>query len=309
MSMRILQAGPLTTVQDAGRFGYLAYGIGTSGVMDTQAYEQLNTLLGNAKGEAVLEMTLMGPEIVFDEDVLMAYTGAQMQAVCDEKIPIERGRVYRILKGQKVRFGMAQNGVRAYVTIAGEIEVDHVMGSKSTNLKCGFGGFRGRKLQNGDIVPIRVRPVSDTEEKRLLQKTVSQPEYAKEKRIRVVLGPQDDMFLEEGIQTFLNTPYTVSSESDRMGIRLDGDRVPARSHTDIISDGIVTGSVQITSVGLPIVMMADHQTTGGYAKIATVIRDDLPLLAQTRPGEKIWFEKVTLEKIERKHFWSFKNVR
>lgn len=299
MSMHILQAGPLTTVQDRGRFGYMEYGITVSGVMDTLAYTQLVSLLENEPGAAVLEMTLMGAELVFEEDVCAAYTGADMQAVYDGNIPVERGHVYRIEKGHRLRFGMAKNGVRAYFAIAGTIEVPSVMGSRSTNLKCGLGGFEGRKLQNGDVVPIRVRELSEAEQKRLLKKTVSQMDYEGEKTVRVILGPQKEMFTEEGVRTFLETPYTVSVESDRMGIRLEGEKVLAEGNTDIISDGIVFGSVQITTAGLPIVMMADHQTTGGYAKIATVIQEDLPILAQARPGDRIRFVQAELKNLQK----------
>lgn len=300
MSMHILQAGPLTTVQDRGRFGYMEYGITSSGVMDKLAYTQLVSLLENDPDAAVLEMTLLGAELVFDEDVYAAYTGADMQAVYDGKTEVERGHIYRIEKGHRLRFGMAKSGVRAYFAIAGTIEVPDVLGSRSTNLKCGLGGFEGRKLQNGDALSIRVREISGKEQKRLLKKTVSQMDYEREKTVRVILGPQKEMFAEEGVRTFLETPYTVSVESDRMGIRLEGQSVLAEGNTDIISDGIVFGSVQITTAGLPIVMMADHQTTGGYAKIATVIQEDLPILAQARPGDQIRFEQAELVKLQKR---------
>lgn len=173
MSMHILQEGLLTTVQDRGRFGYMEYGITSSGVMDTLAYSQLVSLLENEPGAAVLEMTLMGAELVFDEDVYAAYTGADMQAVYDGGTLMERGHVYRIEKGHRLRFGMAKRGVRAYFAIAGTIEVPSVMGSRSTNLKCGLGGFEGRRLQNGDALPIRAREFSEGEQKRLLKKRLT----------------------------------------------------------------------------------------------------------------------------------------
>lgn len=306
MIMTILQAGPLTTVQDTGRFGFMEYGIGSSGVMDTLAYSQANELVGNPPGEAVLEMTLMGAEIMFDEEALIAYTGADMQVVLDDGSPIERGRAYQLAKGQRIRFGIARSGVRAYLAVAGTIDVPVVMGSRSTNLKCGIGGYHGRKLQNGDVLPVSIRKDSELQIRKLLCRQIKQPDYEKEKRIRVVLGPQEDMFREEGIRTFFQEAYTVSTESDRMGIRLLGEAVLAKAKTDIISDGIVFGSIQITSAGLPIIMMADHQTTGGYAKIATVIKEDLPVLAQARPGDLIQFEKVEIRSLQKKHFRIFR---
>ncbi|MBO5452068.1 MAG: biotin-dependent carboxyltransferase family protein [Lachnospiraceae bacterium] len=304
MIMTILQAGPLTTIQDAGRFGFMEYGIGQSGVMDYRSYTQANQLVGNDKNEAVLEMTLMGAEIRFDEDVMVAYTGADMQAKLDE-VPIERGQAYLVQKGQRLKFGMAKTGVRAYLAIAGEMQVPVIMNSKSTNLKCKIGGFGGRKLQNGDQLEIRTKKFSEKEIKKMLKKQMKQSDFEGKKNIRVVLGPQEDCFTEEGIKTFLSADYTVSIESDRMGIRMEGPKIEGKGKTDIVSDGIVFGSIQVTSAGLPIVMMADHQTTGGYAKIATVIKEDLPKLAQARPGDHVVFQKVEIEKIQKKRFFHF----
>lgn len=306
MIMTIVQAGPLTTIQDAGRFGLMEYGIGQSGVMDYRSYRQVNQLVGNDENEAVLEMTLMGSEILFDEETLIAYTGADMQAKLDE-VPIERGRAYLIQKGQRLKFGMAKSGVRAYLAIAGEMQVPVIINSKSTNLKCKMGGLDGRKLQNGDELQVQVRKYSKKKTEKLLKKQMEPTDYEEKKMIRVVLGPQDDCFLEEGIKTFLSEDYIVSMESDRMGIRLEGPKIEGKGKTDIVSDGIVFGSIQITSAGLPIVMMADHQTTGGYAKIATVIKEDLPKLAQARPGDHVVFQKVEIEEIQKKRFFLFDN--
>lgn len=304
MIMTILQAGPLTTIQDAGRFGLMEYGIGQSGVMDYWSYIQVNQLVGNDKNEAVLEMTLMGSEILFDEETLIAYTGADMQAKLDE-VPIERGRAYLIQKGQRLKFGMAKSGVRAYLAIAGEMQVPVIINSKSTNLKCKMGGLDGRKLQNGDELKVQVRKYSKKKTEKLLKKQMEPTDYEEKKMIRVVLGPQDDCFSEKGIKTFLSEDYIVSMESDRMGIRMEGPKIEGKGKTDIVSDGIVFGSIQVTSAGLPIVMMADHQTTGGYAKIATVVKEDLPKLAQARPGDHVVFQKVEIEEIQKKRFFLF----
>ena len=139
----------------------------------------------------------------------------------------------------------------------------------------------------------------------MLKKQMKQSDFEGKKNIRVVLGPQEDCFTEEGIKTFLSADYTVSIESDRMGIRMEGPKIEGKGKTDIVSDGIVFGSIQVTSAGLPIVMMADHQTTGGYAKIATVVKEDLPKLAQARPGDHVVFQKVEIEKIQKKRFFHF----
>jgi biotin-dependent carboxylase-like uncharacterized protein len=295
--MKIIQAGPLTTIQDAGRFGYMEYGIGQSGVMDHFSYRQANQLVGNTENEAVLEMTLVGAEILFDEEVLAAYTGADMQAkIGGEKM--ERGRVYQIKKGQIIKFGFAKTGVRSYLAISGEIKVPVVMNSKSTDMKCGIGGFFGRKLQNRDELQVQVRKDSERRINQLMKQKIKQMDYVGVREIRVVLGPQANIFTAKGVQTFLTSEYIVSSESDRMGMRMEGPQIEGRDKTDIISDGIVFGSIQITSAGQPIVMMADHQTTGGYAKIATVIKDDLPKLAQAGPGDHVRFKKIEINSLE-----------
>lgn len=299
MKMTILQAGPMTTIQDAGRFGFMQYGIGQSGVMDYKSFIQANELVGNRSGEAVLEMTLFGAELVCDEDVLIAYTGADMQAQIDNQ-DVERGRAYWLKKGAHLKFGFAKLGVRAYLAVAGQMQIENVMNSKSTNMKCHIGGMQGRKLQNGDEIEwknteCRMRKIS-----KLLKKRISQEDYSGEKEIRVVLGSQADLFTEKGISTFLNEKYKISSDSDRMGIRMVGPTIDGLGNTDIISDGIVFGSIQVTSAGQPIVMMADHQTTGGYAKIATVITEDLPILAQIKPGEYVKFKAVNIQQIQKK---------
>jgi biotin-dependent carboxylase-like uncharacterized protein len=298
MIMTFLQAGPLTSVQDAGRFGYMEYGIGQSGVMDYISYKQANRLVGNPENEAVIEMTLMGAEIQIDEDALVAYTGADMQARIDDK-EMERGRAYWVEKGQIIKFGMAKTGVRAYLAVAGEMQVPMVMNSKSTDMKCMIGGFKGRKIQNNDQLPIKARKDSAKKIKQLMKQKIMPKDYNGVQVIRVILGPQEDIFTSNGIQTFFSSEYTVSLESDRMGVRMEGSYIEGKGKNDIISDGIVFGSVQITSAGQPIVMMADHQTTGGYAKIATVIKEDLPKLAQARPGSHVRFEKVEIESLQK----------
>lgn len=299
MEITVLRSGPMTTVQDEGRFGYLAYGIGQSGAMDKDAYHKANALVGNGKGEAVLEATLMGPVLRFEQDALLAFMGADMQA-CIDDMPAVRGRAYPVHAGQVVSFGMAKNGVRSYIAVAGGVDVPEVMGSRSTDIKCGIGGLQGRKLADGDILRVFDRNDPPFRIKIYGRRNITPAGYPHEVTVRAILGPQDDHFTEEGIRTFLETAYTVSSESDRMGIRLNGAQIEGKCAMDIVSDGIAFGSVQVTTAGLPIVLMADHQTTGGYAKIATVISDDLPCLAQAGPGDRIRFQKVEIGEIQRK---------
>lgn len=299
MHLKIIKSGPLTTIQDNGRFGYMEYGIGESGAMDKDSYQKANALVGNTNGEAVLEATLVGPIMKADGDMLIAFMGADMPAAIDDK-DMKRGQAYRVKKGQTVSFGVAKSGVRVYIAFAGGIHVPEIMGSKSTNLKCMLGGFEGRKIEDSDILPLYDFDYSETKISELLEQKLFPKNYDANIQVRVVLGPQEDSFTAEGIKTFLETPYTVSNDSDRMGIRLMGERIEGKGEMDIVSDGITFGSIQVTSAGLPIILMADHQTTGGYAKIATVISADLPYLAQARPGDSVSFKKMTIRELGKK---------
>ena len=299
MHMKIISSGPLTTIQDNGRFGFMEYGIGESGAMDKSSYQKANALVGNIHGEAVLEATLAGPTIEFDGDTLIAFMGADMPA-CIDNVVMERGQAYRVKKGQTVSFGIATNGVRAYIAFAGGISVPEIMGSRSTNLKCMLGGLDGRKIKVEDVIALHGFDYPENKISKLLEQKIPPENYDANIQVRVILGPQEEAFTSVGIRTFLETQYTVSNDSDRMGIRLMGEKIEGKGDMDIVSDGITFGSIQVTSAGLPIILMADHQTTGGYAKIATVIRDDLPCLAQARPGDKVSFKKVTIKSLCKK---------
>jgi len=292
MGIQVLQGGALTTVQDAGRIGYQNAGFSVSGVMDYRAFRMANMLLGNPEGEAVLEASLMGPKLIFTEDNLFTITGGDLNPRLNGK-KIELYAVLLGKKGDVLELGFATEGARAYIAFAGGMDIPVVMGSKSTNLKCKIGGFQGRKLEAGDEIAF-LEP--KTELKNMYKRYEHVREYAeKEITLRVVMGPQDDYFTEQGIHTFLESEYTVSEEYDRMGCRMLGPAIESKSGVDIISDGIGLGSIQIPTSGTPIIMMADRQTTGGYAKIATVIRVDIPKLAQRVPGDKIHFKQVTVE--------------
>ena len=259
MGIQIINGGFLTTVQDMGRYGYQETGMSVSGVMDTRAASLANILVGNDTNEAVIEITMMGPTMKFTEDEIIAVT-------------------------------------RGYIAFSSYLEIPVVMGSRSTNLKSKVGGYEGRKLGTGDEIAFRA-PASWLPH--MAERVYGLPSYgAKEWTLRVVMGPQDDCFTDKGINTFLNSTYTISNEYDRMGCRMEGDVIEHKNGGDIITDGISFGAVQVPSHGNPIVMMADHQTTGGYTKIANVISVDLPVLAQCMPGMKIHFEKVTVDEAQ-----------
>ena len=288
MTLTVISPGPLSTIQDAGRFGYMNTGFSPSGAMDTYSMRVANLLVGNSPDDGVIEMTLMGMSVTFDCTSVIALTGADMSPKLNgADIPMYTS--VEVNAGDTLTLGVANAGMRSYLAIAGGFDIPLVMGSMSTNLKCAIGGFNGRKLQAGDVIPLRHSiPLSVIGRR----STAPKNSYGNTITLRVLLGPQDDYFTDDGINTFLSTEYTVSAKSDRMGIRLDGTAVENKNGVDIISDGIATGSVQIPSSGTPIIMMADRQTTGGYAKIATVISSDLKLIAQARAGDKIKFEAV-----------------
>lgn len=296
MGIKIISPGPLTTVQDAGRTGYQKTGISPSGALDRHAMNLANILVDNPIGEAVLEMTLMGASMEFTEDTIIAVTGGDFGALLNEN-PVTRYAAVPVKEGDTLTFGIAKSGTRAYVAFAGGLDIPPVMGSKSTNLKCGFGGFQGRKLAAGDKIPF-VSPQKSLPFFPL--RTLECPKFDDPGiSLRVILGPQDDYFTEAGIRTFFGEPYTVTTRSDRMGCTLNGPSIECRSKVDIISDGIPLGAIQIPASGNPIIMLADRQTTGGYAKIGTVFSCDLPLFVQRQAGEKIRFQPITVKEAQK----------
>ena len=289
MSILVKTPGPLTTVQDAGRFGYQSSGIRPSGVMDAAAYEAANALVGNENGEAVLEMTFLGATLEFRTEAWFAATGADMQAKLDG-VPIVRYQAIHAAAGQTLSFGMATNGCRGYFAVRGGVDVPMVMGSRSTDMSAKLGGFEGRALKAGDVLPTLSLGAWAPQ-----GRSYEPPVYESATTVRVVPGPQEEYFTAAGLATFFSAAYEISPNSDRMGIRLDGPEIESCSGTDIVSDGIVFGSIQVPSGGKPILLMADHQTAGGYAKIGTVLSFDLPKLAQARPGDKVRFVRISAE--------------
>ena len=289
----VLQPGALTTVQDGGRCGFQQFGVGPGGVMDRQAYIMANWLAGAPDGAAVLEATVAGPTLEFAEDGLIALTGADMQATLNGQ-RVRRYAALPVAAGDVLRMGVAINGCRAYIAMAGGIDVPPVMNSRSTNLKCALGGLDGRKLAVGD--ELNVLPGNRMV---AVGREMAEQVYRSEFVLRFVPGPQQDMFTAESRQVFEQSEYVVSPQSDRMGCRLEGPQLKALGSMDIVSDGIALGSVQVSTDGQPIVLMADRQTTGGYAKIGTVVSYDLWMLAQAMPGARVRFMAVSVEEAQR----------
>ena len=307
MSLKVLDPGPLTTVQDAGRTGYAAQGYRACGAADSYAYRLGNALIGNAPGAAVLECTLRGAALQFESDTVFALTGAESSATLDGA-PVPYYAPLFAKAGSTLQMGMAPAGLRSYLAVSGGIATLPVLGSRATDLKCRIGGFEGRKLAKGDTLPTGqcdtaalwqkitarqlARPLRD---KRII--TAPHPVRVQGTQtlplLRAVPGPQDAAFTTAGLQTFTHGIYKLTPNCDRMACKLAGPAIEMKHGADILSDGIAAGSVQISADGQPIVMLADHQTTGGYAKIATVISADLPVLAQLRPGQAVAFTFVT----------------
>jgi biotin-dependent carboxylase-like uncharacterized protein len=295
MSIIIENAGALTTVQDLGRHGYMGLGFPPCGALDEQSFRLANALAGNEANAAALEMTLLGVTARFTAPGIIALTGADFGATLNAA-PLALNTPVPVNAGDRLACGMATQGLRGSLAIAGGIDVPLVMGSRSTHLKCGIGGFEGRKLASGDELAIGgQRGAADSTVQEITQPiSRSNPQI-----IRAIAGPEEDLFSGEALAQFFSAEFTLSPQCDRMGIRLDGEPIPAKSGTDIISTGIAAGSVQVPSSGLPIILLADRQTVGGYAKIATVIRADLPLLAQMRPGDKLQFRQVSVQEAQR----------
>jgi antagonist of KipI len=298
--LEVLDGGWLTTIQDLGRPGYERYGIPVSGAMDFFALRVANGLVGNPPSAAGLEITLVGPVLAATAPCLVAVTGADLTFQVDgREMPMWMSVFVR--RGSVISFGGRRRGCRAYLAVAGGIEVPPVLGSRSTYLPGRFGGWEGRALRAGDRLPIG--PVSGHLPERAGRRFPPHrlPAYSDCPTVRAVPGPQDDHFPPEGLETFFGAEYRVSPTSDRMGYRLEGPPV-ARRRAEIISDGVPPGAVQVPPDGQPIVMMADHQTTGGYPKIATVITADRPLLAQCVPGEsRIRFAAVDIAEAQRRY--------
>ena len=308
MSVQVLNGGLLTTVQDAGRFGAQKYGVIVSGAMDRVSMRVANLLVGNDEGEGVLEVTMFGTKLLFERDQLVAITGGELQPTIDG-IKAPMWRPVLIKRGSVLQFKSAVSGCRTYLAFAGGIDVPVLMGSKSTYLRAGIGGLSGRALQKGDHFTCGelVSDISRSFIQQLEQK--NQPvtwsvEYTQldlfdnNEAIRIMHGSEFLRFRPESRHAFFSTPYKITTHSDRMGYRLEGEPLQLSEKFDLLSEGVTYGTIQVPSSGQPIILMADRQTTGGYPKIGQVISADLPRLAQIQPNTEILFAEVTLEQAE-----------
>jgi antagonist of KipI len=323
VTLRIVGAGLLTTVQDLGRPNHQRQGIPVGGAMDRMALRVGNALIGNEEGAAALEATLVGPTIAFERAVLIAITGADLEATVDGR-RIPTWHPVCVPRGATLRFGKAAVGCRAYIALAGGIEVPPVFGSRSTYLRASFGGYEGRALRVGDVVDVgepsalsraigdSVRgsaPSTATVSARGETNSVVvarwsagvtlRPRYSSEPVVRLVAGAHTDALARESRAALAGSSFRVSASSDRMGYRLEGQTLALRRPMELLSEAVTFGTVQLPPGGAPIVLMADRQTTGGYPRIGEVASIDLPLIAQLKPGDRLRFRLVSLEHAQR----------
>jgi antagonist of KipI len=273
--IRVLEAGAQTTVQDLGRFGWAHFGVSASGAADPLALRAGNLLVGNAENAAALEMTLVGGAFEFENDALIALAGSDFGAGLPLWTPLE------VKAGGVIRCGPTHSGARCYLCVRGGLAVPRVMGSASTHMATGVGG---RALRTGDVLP-----VGDTEV-RQPRRAAGPPPFPRSGALRVTRGPQAEWFGEE----LYRRAWTVSEESNRMGLRLLGEAIPSPAG-HMLTEGVTLGAVQVPPGGQPIILFVEHQTTGGYPKPANVISADFWRLGQLRPRERTAFDSVTIE--------------
>ena len=283
----VTTCGAMTSLQDFGRFGWQRHGVSNSGAMDRLALATANVLVGNARDAAGIEFMLLGGTFTLaGGSARVAVAGAPCAITFDGN-PAPHTTSLTLRDGQTLTIGPAQAGVFVYMAVAGGFALPAQLGSLSLHARARIGGLKGRALQAGDRLALH-RDEAPQQTELMLDPVPIEPTAA----IRVVLGPQDDYFSEAGRHAFLSSSYVVSQQADRMGYRLTGPRIAHALGYNIVSDGIVAGSVQVPGSGEPIVMMADRQTTGGYPKIATVISPDLRVLAHRRPGAPVRFAAI-----------------
>lgn len=291
--IKFLKSGLFTQVQDGGRVGYRDIGVAISGAMDNFAYKISNYLVGNNEGLATLEITMVGPEIKFYDTELIAICGADLSVYINGK-SVENWTALKVNKDDVLSFKVNKCGARAYISFSGGLDVEKQLGSFSTNIKASFGGFYGRNIKANDEIKILTnkKAINRYSGNRLDNKYI--PNYLGNIDVRVILGPQSDYFSEAEINKFFNETYEVSSLCDRMGYRLTGQPIQHCKSADIISDANSIGAIQVPGDGMPIILMNDCGTTGGYPKIATIVQEDIFKIAQLKTGDKIRFKSISV---------------
>ncbi|HEY4934722.1 MAG TPA: biotin-dependent carboxyltransferase family protein [Terriglobales bacterium] len=288
MTIRVLKPGLSTTVQDGGRYGYTHLGISPAGAADSLSLRIANLLVGNGEYAPALEMTLLGASLEFEEGAVVAVSGAQCDCKAGQN-KVRANEAVEIAAGSVLQCGSMTDGARCYLSIRGGLDVPLVMGSASTDVRGQFGGFEGRRLKSGDV--LRVGKSRATEVRRpagVLEEVRSSGP------VRVTRGAQNDWFSHEMYAKLLSTPYQVTEQSDRAGLRLQGEAVSPSEKTQLLTDGIPLGAIQVPQSGQPIILLVDQQTTGGYPKIANIITADMHRIGQLRPRHQVRFAEVSI---------------
>jgi antagonist of KipI len=301
MNAVVTRAGFITSVQDLGRTGFRQFGVSTSGALDPFALRVANLLVGNDEGAAGLEITLGGLHLRFEDERIVAWCGGEFDVqIGSRALPV--GHVAHLQAGDELKFGRAQIGCRCWLAISGGIDVPVVLGSRSTDLRANFGGLEGRTLRDGDVLPLLTRPGSPIPATGISSWTAPHDWASPASRhpsLRFIRGIDWERFNASTLQPFTSEAFTVSPDSDRMGVRFDGSELKREDETDLISEAVAPGTIQVPPSGKPILLLGDCQTIGGYPKIAHVITVDLGIAAQLRAGDGVRFFEVSLQDAHR----------
>lgn len=306
----VTKPGLHDTIQDMGRLGYQKFGVVAGGVMDPFSHQVANLLVGNEEKDATLEMTLVGPRLLFREEALIAICGGDLGPMI-AGLPVPMWKPVFIRKGSKLQFGPAKKGSRAYLAVAGGLQLPVVLGSRSTYVRAGLGGFEGRALRKGDVLHVKLeserlaakmKKLASSELFRAAPWQLApslQPVFSTHYEIRVMRGRQYEQFDDDSLHKFWHEPFTVSSQSDRMGYRVNGPTLQLKNPANMISEAVTYGSIQVPPDGNPIILAADRQTTGGYPKIGQLSSVDFTKLAQAKAGDWLTFTEVSIEESQR----------
>lgn len=303
--MRVIKPGLLTSVQDLGRPGLQQFGVAVGGALDAFAARVANLIVGNEDGAALIEMAQTGPDLLFERESLIAWNGGDFEATISGQ-PLPRDRAVRVAAGETVSFGVARSGLRAWLAVAGGIDVPTVLGSRSTYRRAGLGGHnQGRALAAADLLrtfapgPWATAVLASLRDRGLRAtvwtvrpETLGQPAPAG--AVRAVIGPEWDWFTDEAQRAFFASEWEATREADRMGVRLQGPELPLRKVREMISAAVNTGIVQVPTSGQPIVLLPSRQSVGGYPRIAAVATVDVARFTQLRPGQRVRFQRIPL---------------
>jgi antagonist of KipI len=289
MTIRVAKPGFFTTVQDLGRYGYAHLGISPGGAADPLSLRIANLLVGNNENAPALEMTLLGTTLEFEEGAIVTITGATCDCKADA-VAVPQNAAINLPAGAVLQCGSMTSGARCYLAVQGGFDIPLVMGSASTFVPGHFGGFKGRRLQSGDVLRVRRRGSLSVRSLR----AGALDSLRAPRPLRVTKGPQQDWFGPEAFEKLFSAAYIVSEQSDRTGLRLKGDVVHLREHSELLTDGIPLGAIQVPREGQPIILFVDQQTTGGYPKIANVIAADIHRVGQLRPRDEVRLAEVSL---------------